>query len=278
MPSRADICVTCGPPPCTTTGLIPADCSSAMSSANDAASAGALHRGAAVLHDDHLAVVLRMNGSASSSVRAFATVRSRICGGRSASSSRRVLPVDADVVVGQVAAERRGSCPGRRPTATAMRHLRLLHRGARGRAERVGRRSTRAGSRRRRPPATSPIQTSIVAGSTATPGRADRLEDPAGVRIAAEHRGLHQRRVGDRRFATRERRARRAAPATSTSITWVTPSPSAISWRGERRADLRDRAGERGPTPACSGRPADRRPRRSRTAAPCRSCSCSRRP
>ena len=83
IPSRSDTWVTCGPPPCTTTAVIPALCSRATSSAKEAASPTVSIAAPPYFTTITLPWCSRMNGSASSSVRAFATVRSRICGGRS---------------------------------------------------------------------------------------------------------------------------------------------------------------------------------------------------
>ena len=63
--------------------MIPALCSSATSSAKDAASPTVSMAAPPYFTTSTLPGCSRMNGSASSSVRAFATVRSRICGGRS---------------------------------------------------------------------------------------------------------------------------------------------------------------------------------------------------
>ena len=82
IPSRADIFVTAGPPPCTITGRIPTDWSRPTSCANDAASPTESIAAPPYFTTIALPWCARMNGSASSSVRAFATVRSRICGGR----------------------------------------------------------------------------------------------------------------------------------------------------------------------------------------------------
>ena len=84
------------------------------------------------------------------------------------------------------------------------------------------------------------VQTRIpsIVMSTASGARprqrgADRLDDPAPVRVAAVQRGLDERRVGDRRA----RRGRRLSPSprTTTRPTRRAPSPSrttsSASWR-----------------------------------------------
>ncbi len=75
MPSRSLRCVTCGPPPCTTTAVVPALCSKETSSANDDARPTVSIAAPPYFTTITLPWCSRMNGRASSNVRALATVR-----------------------------------------------------------------------------------------------------------------------------------------------------------------------------------------------------------
>ena len=189
-----------------------------------------LHRGAAVLDDDDLAAMLRMNGSASTSVvrlrdRALADLRRQV-GGR----SRRVLPVDADVLVARGRSRARGwrPVPSRARRRSRISGSFIAARG--GRRQRVVRRSSPAGSRRPRPRRTPPIAMSIAAGSTSTP------DEPTAWRIrpgfgSPPNAAVFTSGESATAFATTRASASSTAPATSTSSTCVTPSASAASWR-----------------------------------------------
>ena len=115
------------------------------------------------------------------------------------------------------------------------------------------------------------IATSSRSGSNAARRGADRGEHPAPVRVVAEQRALEQVVAGDAAAdldrVVLGRRRRRPRCATS----FVAPSASASSWRGQvgarRRAAPRRRRRRR----------ASRRTRRSPAAARCRWSTCSRR-
>ena len=181
----------------------------------------------------------RMNGSASSSVRlrdgALADLR------RQAGRSRRVLPVDADVLVREVAAQRAARARAL-PIETAMRISGsfIATRGGRGSASSSKYAAGIVPALHQRHAADRDVDRR---GVDLDARGADGLQDPAGVRVAAEHGGLHERGIGDR-LRDDAGVVLRGAPSTSTSMTCVTPSASAISWRRERRPDLGDGSGE----------------------------------
>ena len=238
--------------------------------------AAPFHRGPAVLHDDHLAVVLRMNGRASSSVRAFADraltdLRRQI--DRPVRSSRRVLPVDAHVLVAQVAAEpRRGRDRRRRERAPRSR-LPSSPRAYR-RAPTPARSSRRDHAARADADA---ADRDVERGRIEDHARrARRLQEAPGLG-SPPNTAVFTSGESATAFATRRASSSVAAPSTSTIITRVAPSPSAISCRTRRRRRPHRSASEL--SPANRGRRALRpAPPRSRAAAPCRSSTCTRRP
>ena len=115
--------VISGPPPCTMTGLMPTSFMSTMSLATCSRSSRVGHRRAAVLDDDGLARrALDVGQRLGERLRLGEQVL-HVVSSQSRGAHRAVLPVDAHVVVGQVAGpdgrRRRRRGAGRRRSSTS---------------------------------------------------------------------------------------------------------------------------------------------------------------
>ena len=181
---------------------------------------------------------------------------------------RRVLGVDGDVLVRQVAGQHR-SAPLPSPRSITKRSTgSCISRAAR---------AIRAGDTPR-PPATTALPLRLIetfSGSTRDAGVPDRRRDPAPVQVAPEPGGLHELRVRHRvRHAVRVGGA--ARPGDRDLDELRRPLAVAHDQLGEPAADLarapRRSARGRDPRPG-RARPRPRRP----SAARCRSCSGRRR-
>src|SRR5919112_2440084 len=175
IPSRSMYAVMSGPPPCTTTGLIPTYLRSTTSRANSSRSAGPSIAAPPYLMTTVLPWNSRMYGSASRRVATSRTV------------SGRVVGIDRHVAVGQVGEEDLGLVPLPREADEV---LDLLAGDALGEGFEVER--TGGPARADRDALDRDVD---LEGRGVGERAADRLGDPAPVRVAAVERRLDERRV-----------------------------------------------------------------------------------
>src|SRR3954454_5703160 len=176
-----------GPPPWTTIGFRPTYLSSTTSRAKSSRSAGSVIAAPPYLITTVLPWNSRMYGRAS---RRVPTSRTRPPAPERPPRSRRVLRVDRHVVVREVGEEHLGLRPLPRQPHGVL-DLRAAHGlGQGGRV--VGQRAAAGAYLHVLDPDVERQRRHVVQRA------ADRLRDPAPVRVAAVQSGLDQRRVGDR--------------------------------------------------------------------------------